>query len=168
MKNLLKSFGYAFRGIFYTLKYERNMRIHFVCMVYMYSFLLIYDFFSVTTTQFAIIFLANAMVMAAELVNTAIERTVDIASEKRTQNGKVAKDAAAGAVLVCALFAVATGVAILFQPAAFRGLFNYYCEKPVMFAVLVISIALATVFIFRGFGKTSTQDNSENIKKGNK
>lgn len=168
MKNLLKSFGYAFRGIFYTLKYERNMRIHFVCMVYMYSFLLIYDFFSVTTTQFAIIFLANAMVMAAELVNTAIERTVDLASEKRTQNGKVAKDAAAGAVLVCALFAVATGIAILFQPAAFRGLFNYYCEKPVMFAVLVISIALATVFIFRGFGKTSTQDNSENIKKGNK
>lgn len=38
MRGLIRSFGYAFRGIFYTLKHERNMRIHFVCMIYMYSF----------------------------------------------------------------------------------------------------------------------------------
>lgn len=163
MKSLLslfKSFGYAFRGIFQALKYERNMRIHLVCVAYMYSFLLIYDFFEVSRTQFAIIFLANALVMAAELVNTAVERTVDLASEKFTENGKIAKDTAAGAVLICAFFSVLAGVAILFQPEAFKSLFLYYTQKPYMFVIFVLSIALSTVFIFKGLGKGSTQDNS--------
>ena len=119
MKSLIKSFGYAFSGIFEALRYERNMRIHFVCMIYMYSFLFVYDFFEITRTQLAVIFLANMAVVAAELINTAVERTVDLASEEYTENGKVAKDTAAGAVLVCAIFAVATGIAILGQPEAF-------------------------------------------------
>lgn len=151
MKSLIKSFGYAFSGIFQALKYERNMRIHFVCMVYMYSFLLVYDFFSVSATQFAVIFLANASVIAAELINTAVERTVDLASKEHTQNGKIAKDTAAGAVLVCAVFAVLTGIAILGQPEAFEQMLMYYREKPIMFAVFVVSIVPATVFIFKGF-----------------
>ena len=112
MKSLIKSFGYAFSGIFEALRYERNMRIHFVCMIYMYSFLFVYDFFEITRTQLAVIFLANMAVVAAELINTAVERTVDLAGEEYTKNGKIAKDTAAGAVLVCAIFAVATGIAI--------------------------------------------------------
>ena len=80
MKSLIKSFGYAFSGIFEALRYERNMRIHFVCMIYMYSFLFVYDFFEITRTQLAVIFLANMAVVAAELINTAVERTVDLAS----------------------------------------------------------------------------------------
>lgn len=165
MKSLIKSFGYAFRGIYQALKYERNMRIHFVCMIYMYSFLAVYDFFEITRTQLAIIFLANAAVIAAELVNTAVERTVDLASEKRTENGKIAKDTAAGAVLVCAIFAVATGIAILGQPEAFSEMFAYYREKPVMLAVFVLSIIPSTVFIFKGFSKDSANDNSTNKGK---
>ncbi|MEG1551196.1 MAG: diacylglycerol kinase family protein, partial [Oscillospiraceae bacterium] len=98
MRNLLKSFKYAFRGIFFGLKYERNMRIHFVAMIYMYSFLLFFDFFKVSAVEFAIIFLANALVIAAELINTSIERTVDLASEGFSQKGMIAKDTAAGAV----------------------------------------------------------------------
>lgn len=164
--SLFKSFGYAFSGIFQALKYERNMRIHLVCVAYMYSFLLVYDFFEVSRTQFALIFLANAMVMAAELINTAIERTVDLASDKFTQNGKIAKDTAAGAVLICAIFAVLVGIAILFQPEAFTKLFRYYVQKPYMFLIFIASIALSTVFIFKGFGKNSTQDNSS--KRNNK
>lgn len=155
MKSLIKSFGYAFSGIFKALRYERNMRIHFVCMIYMYSFLFVYDFFEITRTQLAVIFLANMAVVAAELINTAVERTVDLASEEYTENGKVAKDTAAGAVLVCAIFAVATGIAILGQPEAFSQMFLYYRENPVMLVVFILSIILATVFIFKGFGKAS-------------
>ena len=155
MKSLIKSFGYAFSGIFEALRYERNMRIHFVCMIYMYSFLFVYDFFEITRTQLAVIFLANMAVVAAELINTAVERTVDLASEEYTENGKVAKDTAAGAVLVCVIFAVATGIAILGQPEAFSQMFLYYREKPVMFVVFILSIIPATVFIFKGFGKAS-------------
>ena len=155
MKSLIKSFGYAFSGIFEALRYERNMRIHFVCMIYMYSFLFVYDFFEITRTQLAVIFLANMAVVAAELINTAVERTVDLASEEYTENGKVAKDTAAGAVLVCAIFAVATGIAILGQPEAFSQMFLYYREKPAMLVVFILSIIPATVFIFKGFGKAS-------------
>ena len=153
MKSLIKSFGYAFSWIFEALRYEKNMRIHFVCMIYMYSFLFVYDFFEITRTQLAVIFLANMAVVAAELINTAVERTVDLASEEYTENGKVAKDTAAGAVLVCAIFAVATGIAILGQPEAFSQMFLYYRENPVMLVVFILSIIPATVFIFKGFGK---------------
>lgn len=155
MKSLIKSFGYAFSGIFEALRYERNMRIHFVCMIYMYSFLFVYDFFEITRTQLAVIFLANMAVVAAELINTAVERTVDLASEEYTKNGKIAKDTAAGAVLVCAIFAVATGIAILGQPEAFSQMLLYYREKPVMLVVFILSIIPATVFIFKGFSKAS-------------
>lgn len=155
MKSLIKSFGYAFSGIFEALRYERNMRIHFVCMIYMYSFLFVYDFFEITRTQLAVIFLANMAVVAAELINTAVERTVDLASEEYTKNGKIAKDTAAGAVLVCAIFAVATGIAILGQPEAFLQMLLYYREKPVMLVVFILSIIPATAFIFKGFGKAS-------------
>ena len=155
MKGLIKSFGYAFSGIFEALRYERNMRIHFVCMIYMYSFLFVYDFFEITRTQLAVIFLANMAVVAAELINTAVERTVDLASEEYTKNGKIAKDTAAGAVLVCAIFAVTTGIAILGQPEAFSQMLLYYREKPVMLVIFILSIIPATVFIFKGFGKVS-------------
>lgn len=84
-----------------TLVHERNMRIHFVCMAYMYAFLSVYDFFEVTRTQFAILFLANALVVAAELINTAVERAVDHASEKRTENGKLAKMRRRRRALLC-------------------------------------------------------------------
>ena len=160
LKNLFMSFAYAFRGIYYALKYERNMRIHFTCMVYMYSFLLIYDFFKVSATQFAVIFLANALVTALELVNTAVERSVDLASREHTEKGKVAKDTAAGAVLIAAIFAVLVGIAILGQPEAFKAMYNYYTDKLYMFVIFVLSIVPATVFIFKGFGKASTGDNS--------
>lgn len=165
MKSLLKSFGYAFRGIWYGLKYERNMRIHFTCMAYMYTFLTVYDFFEVTRTQLAVLFAANALVVALELVNTAVERTVDLASEQYTEKGKIAKDTAAGAVLVAAIFAVCIGASILGQKAAFVSMLQYYCDKPYMLAVLLLSIVLATIFIFKGFGKYSAQGNNTNSGK---
>ena len=148
MKGLLKSFVYAGSGIITCIRQERNMRVHLVCMIYMYSYLLIYDFFEVSRTQFAIIFIG-------ELFNTAIEAVVDMAEEKFSEKynrlAKISKDTAAGAVLVGAIFAVCTGIAILAQPDAFRAMFAYYAEKPYMIAVLIASLVLSFTFIFTGF-----------------
>ncbi len=157
MKKLLQSFGYAFEGIFRTIRTERNMRIHLVVSAYMYGYLLIYDFFRVTRTGFAVLFLANALVMAMELVNTAVESVVDLVEQKKNAFCKTAKDAAAGAVLVCALFSVAVGIALLWQPEAFRALFAYYAAHPVWIAVLAVSLALSFIFIFR-FGVKKGKD----------
>ena len=91
MKALIKSFGYAFCGIFSTIRTERNMRIHLVVSLYMYGYLLCYDFFEVSRTQFAILFLANAIVMMGEIVNTAVEAVVDLVEKRRNELCKIAK-----------------------------------------------------------------------------
>ena len=58
-KKLVNSFVYAIKGIYYSVRNERNMRIHIVCMLYMYYYLLAYDFFVVPKVEFLIILLAN-------------------------------------------------------------------------------------------------------------
>lgn len=153
MKSLIKSFGYAFNGIFTALKNERNMRIHTVCMIYMYFFLFAFDFFEITRTQLAIIFIANGLVMGAELINTAVEAAVDMHGEEHTPNGKIAKDCAAGAVLIFAIFSVLCGIAIMYQPKAFGLLFAYFSDNPLRIIIFAVSVIIFSIFIFFGFGK---------------
>jgi diacylglycerol kinase len=151
MKALLRSFGYAFRGLYRATRTERNLRIHIVFMAYMYGFLLLPDWFVVTPAQWALLLLANALVVAAELFNTAVEAMVDLATEGRYhRHAAVAKDTAAAGVLVCALFAIGVGVAVLWQPEAFRSMGAYYASHPVMVGALAISVAIAGAFIFSG------------------
>ncbi len=147
-KKLFLGFGYAFKGILYTVSHERNMRVHIVCMAYMYYYLFRYDFFTFTRTQLAVLILANGLVIAAELFNTAIERTVDAAVFERNAVAGHAKDAAAGGVFVCALFSVAVGCAILWQPEAFKLLREHYVNDPVYIFLFVLSVVVFSVFIF--------------------
>ena len=153
MKELVKSFGYAFQGIFTAIKKERNMRIHIVCMVYMYFFLFAFDFFEITKTQLAILFIACGLVIGAELINTAIEATVDLQGEEYTKLGKIAKDCAAGAVLVFTIFSIFCGVAIMYQPKAFEQLFAYFIENPIAIVLFLISVVIFSIFIFKGLPK---------------
>ncbi len=153
MKELVRSFGYAFQGVFTAIKKERNMRIHIVCMIYMYFFLFAFDFFEITRTELAIIFIANGLVIGAELINTAIESTVDLQGDKHTPLGKIAKDCAAGAVLAFTIFAVLCGIAIMYQPKAFILLFTYFVENPIAIVLFLISVVVFSIFIFKGLPK---------------
>lgn len=153
LKKFVKGFRFAFEGILTALKTECNMRVHFVCMFYMYLFLLAFDFFQITRTQFAIIFIANGLVIGGELINTAIEAAVDLHGEKHTSLGKIAKDTAAGAVLVFAIAAVACGIAIMYQPEAFKLLFNYFATHIFALILFIVSLISAVLFILFGFGK---------------
>ena len=150
MKKLIKSFGYAFQGIFTAITRERNMRIHIVCMIYMFFFLFAFDFFEITKTQLAVLFLACGQVVAAELINTAIEAVIDLQGEEYTKYGKIAKDCGAGAVLVLATASVLTGISIMYQPKAFELLFAYFTENPVAIVLFAISVIIFTIFIFKG------------------
>lgn len=150
-KKLFMSFVYAFRGIFRTISNERNLRIHLTCVVYMVSILIFTDWFTLSRTDWAVLMLACSMVIGGEIVNTAIENAINLASKEYTEYGKIAKDAAAGAVLVSALFAVIVGVIILFQPEAFKAMYEYFTGNIPMLIVFVLSIIPATLFIFFGF-----------------
>ena len=150
MKKLIKSFGYAFKGITYCLSHERNMRIHLCFMVYMFGFLGVYDFFEVTRTQIALLIAVCALVLSLEAVNTAVEKAVDLATEEIKTLAKISKDAAAGAVLISAIGAVAVGISILWQPEAFSAMFEYYKENIPVFIGFVISFIASVIFVFAG------------------
>lgn len=152
-KKLFKSFYYAFRGIARTVKTERNLRIHITCLIYMFSILGLTDWFTLSRTDEAILILASGLVIAAEIINTAIENAVNLASEEYNRYAEISKDAAAGAVLICAFFAVLTGVAILFQPVAFRAMFEYFTDNILSLAIFILSIIPASYFIFWGFSR---------------
>ncbi len=150
MKNLLKSFVYAFRGITYCIAHERNMRIHLCFTAYMFGFLTIHDFFEVSRTEFALLFAVCGMVLALEAVNTAVEKAVDLETKELNPLAKISKDAAAGAVLIAAIGAVAVGISILYQPEAFAKMFEYYKENIPVLIGFIISFIASVIFVFAG------------------
>lgn len=151
LKNLLMSFVYAFKGIGYMIRNERNMRIHITCFIYMFSILIFSDWFVISKTEYVLLLITSALVLAAETFNTAVENSVNLYGEERTESGKIAKDAAAGAVLICAIISVIIGIVIMFQPAAFVKMAQYFIANPLMILVVLISLVIATIFIFYGF-----------------
>ncbi|MGN0448562.1 MAG: diacylglycerol kinase family protein [Acutalibacteraceae bacterium] len=148
---LFKSFGYAFKGIVRTVNTERNLRIHITCLVYMFSILGFTDWFTLNKSEWAILVVTSGTVIAGELFNTAIENAVNLSTTEYNKFAEISKDAASGAVLVSAIFAVIVGLILLFQPEAFKAMYNYFKENLIMLAVLILSIIPATVFIFFGF-----------------
>ena len=99
---LYKSFGYAFQGIFNTIRTERNIKIHCAAAILVTIFGI---WLQISKTEWMICFILFGLILALELVNTAVEATVDLFTEERKPLAKKAKDAAAGAVLIVAIFA---------------------------------------------------------------
>ena len=116
---LYKSFGYAFEGIFNTIFYERNMQIHSLVTVLVVIFGII---LKISLIEWFICMLLFAIVLSLELVNIAIEAVVDLVTEEKKPLAKKAKDAAAGAVLISAIFAAIMG-GIIFFPKLWAFLF---------------------------------------------
>ena len=114
---LYKSFGYAFAGIFAVVTKERNMKIHCVAMVCV----VIAGFvFHITPVEWCICLTLFGLVMALEMVNTAVEAVVDLVTEERKPLAKLAKEAA-GAVLIAAIMAAIAGM-IIFIPKLLESL----------------------------------------------
>lgn len=113
---LYRSFGYAFEGIFTCIKKERNMKIHCVAAIMV---VLAGTILKISPIEWCICLALFGLVMALELVNTAVEAVVDLVTEEHKPLAKIAKDTAAGAVLIAAIMAAAAGV-IIFLPKALR------------------------------------------------
>ncbi|MBQ8228863.1 MAG: diacylglycerol kinase family protein [Clostridia bacterium] len=150
MKAFIKGFGYAFKGIAYGIMNERNFRFHMSIFVYMLFFLLHYDFFEVSKTEFAVLLMMSSLVMAGELLNSGIENAANAATLEKNEYVKIAKDTAAGGVLVLSIFSVIIGILILYQPVAFENMFAYFLTNPVYIAVLVVSLVIDGIFILAG------------------
>ena len=112
---LTLSFKYAFEGIISTIKEERNMFIHFLIAIIV---VITGIYVRLSLNEWFICLLLFALVFSLELINTAIENTVDLVATKKNKKAKMAKDAAAGAVLIAAIFASIIGI-IIFLPKFF-------------------------------------------------
>ena len=112
---LIFSFKYASEGIITTIKEERNMFIHFLIAIIV---VITGIYVRLSLNEWFICLLLFALVFSLELINTAIENTVDLVATKKNKKAKMAKDAAAGAVLIAAIFASIIGI-IIFLPKFF-------------------------------------------------
>ena len=108
--NLLASFGFALQGIAHAFRTQRNFKVHLAvtALVIVAGIAL-----GISVEQWAILVGMIALVLQAELVNTALEAVVDRVAPEFHAWAKVAKDCAAGAVFVCAFAAVIVGLLIL-------------------------------------------------------
>jgi len=103
MAKFMAGFGYAFQGLWYSLRTQINMQVHIVIALLAIALGIV---LRISSVEFAVIFLAIASVVLVEMLNTVIELCVDLASPEYHPLAKIAKDVAAGAVLVSAIFAV--------------------------------------------------------------
>ena len=150
MMKFLKGFKYAFNGILYCIKNERNMRIHIAVMLCIVIFA---RFFKLTAVNWAILFLTFSIVISAEAINTAIEKLCDfVCKEKRRLIG-IVKDVSAGAVLISAIFAVCVGVCTFWQPTVFLEIYNYYINNISELILIFLLLILLLLFVIFGGNK---------------
>ncbi|MBW4891106.1 diacylglycerol kinase family protein [Mucilaginibacter sp. HMF5004] len=110
MLRLIKSFGYAFKGLWYATKTQRNFRIHLVAAVVTIA---MGFYLHLQQSEWLWISLAITMVLTAELLNTAIEVLTDRVSPEYNVKAGHTKDTAAAAVTITAFFAIVVGAIIL-------------------------------------------------------
>lgn len=111
-EGFLKGFIVAFEGIAHAFRNETHMKIHFAAAVLV---ILLAAILHVSLNDWVILLLLIALVIAMELINTAIERVVDLATKECHPLAKQAKDMAAGAVLVMAIASVIIGLCIFLK-----------------------------------------------------
>jgi diacylglycerol kinase len=107
---LTSSFRYAWAGILYVLRSQRNFRIHILITLLV---VLLGLWVKLIWMEWAIIALTVAMVLMAEMFNTVAETAIDMATKHYHPLAKIAKDVAAGAVLIMAVMAVVIGLLVL-------------------------------------------------------
>lgn len=112
MKQIMKSFFYALKGIWFTFKHERNFQIE--CFIAAAVFLLMF-WLPLSFVERALLILTIALVLGFELVNTALERVMDILKPRVHPYARVVKDVVAGAVFIVSAAAVLVGVLIFYR-----------------------------------------------------
>jgi diacylglycerol kinase (ATP) len=144
---LLDSFNYALEGVIHVLRTQRNLRIHFLAAILVFAAAIAVD---VSRLQLIALVLAIAFVLVAEMLNTAIEGVIDVSTTSFDPNAKLAKDIAAGAVLIASITAVAVGFLVFESAAGTRAtqVLDRVRHAPAMITlvalVLIVLLVIAT------------------------
>lgn len=114
--SLWRSFAFAWKGIRHALRTQRNLRIHLAVTVVV---LLAGVLLGLNGLELSIVALTSAFVLFAEMINTVVEAVVDLVTLDHDHRAEIAKDVAAGAVLLAAALSVLVGI-LVFGPHLLR------------------------------------------------
>lgn len=103
LAKFIAGFGFAFSGLWYAIRTQVNMKVHLALAILALALGIA---LRISAVEFALVFVAIGVVMVAEMFNTVIEMCVDLASPSYHPLAKIAKDVAAGAVLLSAIMAI--------------------------------------------------------------
>lgn len=153
LKKMVDSFNHAIDGIIYTVRTQRNMRIHMIITLFILMACLLFD---VSKEEILILAITITMVIGAELFNTAIEATVDMTTNYYHPLAKIAKNVAAGAVLLTAINAVFVGYIIFWDKLSTISLIllNKIKEShPYTIFIVLVIVSILTVIVKAIFGE---------------
>jgi diacylglycerol kinase (ATP) len=143
-RTIFDSFNYAFEGIVHVLRTQRNMRIHVVVAIGVIVLALVV---AVSKLELIALLISITFVLITEMINSAIEGAVDVATTSFDPMAKLAKDIAAGAVLIATLNAVAVGYLVFSHRVSARSghLLDRLRDAPAALTLLALAITVAGV-----------------------
>ncbi|WIV10696.1 diacylglycerol kinase [Proteiniborus sp. MB09-C3] len=147
VRKLIDSFNYAVSGIIYTLKTQRNMRIHYAAAILVLFLSLFLNF---TRIELLLLFFTISLVIIAEMINTAIEKTIDMYTKDYHPLAEIAKNVAAGSVLIAAINAIIVAYLLFFDrinPLAEKMIFKIGNSNIHMTFISIILVIILTIVI---------------------
>ena len=147
---IFDSFNFAFEGIIHVLRTQRNMRIHFaVAFVVLVAALVV----NVTKLELIALLISITFVLIAEMLNTGLEAAIDIATTSFDPMAKLAKDIAAGAVLIATANAVIVGYLVFAGKVANRSshLLERLREAPAELTLVALVLTLILVIATKAY-----------------
>jgi diacylglycerol kinase (ATP) len=149
-QSVFESFNYAAEGVIHALRTQRNLWIHFTVAA---AVLVAAVGFGVSKLELMVLLLAITFVLVAELVNTAVEAAVDVASTSFDPMAKIAKDIAAGAVLVATLNAVAVGYLVFSGTVADRSsrFLDRLSDAPAELTLVALAVTVIIVIAIKAY-----------------
>lgn len=153
LKKLVDSFNHAINGVIDTVRTQRNMRIHLCAAILV---LLACFCFDISKSEFLILAITITMVISAELINTAIEATIDMTTNYYHPLAKIAKNAAAGGVLVTAINAIVVGYVIFWDKLSnfsYEVIHKVKNSQPYTIFIVLVIVCIATIIAKAIFGE---------------
>jgi diacylglycerol kinase (ATP) len=148
--SVLQSFNFAFEGIIHVLRTQRNMRIHFMIAAGVLIAALIVG---VSRLELVILLMAISFVLIAEMINSALEAGIDVATTSFDPLAKLAKDIAAGAVLIATVNAVAIGYLVFSDQIVDRSsrLIERLRDAPAELTLIALVLTIIVVISIKAY-----------------
>lgn len=153
LKKVIDSFNHAINGVIDTVRTQRNMKIHLAAAL---AVLFACFCFDISKTEFLILAITITMVISAELINTAIEAAIDMSTNYYHPLAKIAKNAAAGGVLVTAINAVIVGYVVFWDKLSeisYEGIRKLKNSSPYTILIVIVIVCIVTIIAKAVFGE---------------